>query len=77
MAKKNLHPTWYKTKIFCDGEVVLEVGGTKKELVVEIWSGNHPFYTGSQKILDTLGTVEKFERRYRSISTNIDTSKNN
>jgi large subunit ribosomal protein L31 len=77
MAKKNLHPTWYKTKVFCDGEIVLEVGGTKKELVVEIWAGNHPFYTGSQKILDTLGTVEKFERRYRSISSNSEISKNN
>ena len=50
MAKKNLHPEWHKTKIFCDGKLVLEVGTTKKELYVDIWSGNHPFYTGSQKI---------------------------
>jgi len=75
MAKKNLHPTWYKTKVFCDGQVVLEVGGTKEEMVVEIWAGNHPFYTGSQKILDTLGTVEKFERRYRPLSTDTEISK--
>lgn len=67
MAKKLLHPNYYKTKIFCDGKQILEVGGTKQELTVEIWSGNHPFYTGSQKNLDTLGTIEKFERRYKSI----------
>jgi len=43
---------------------VLEVGTTKKELAVDIWSGNHPFYTGSQKIIDTEGRVEKFQRKY-------------
>jgi large subunit ribosomal protein L31 len=67
MVKKSLHPNYYKTKIFCDGKQILEIGGTKPELTVEIWSGNHPFYTGSQKFLDALGTVEKFERRYKDI----------
>ena len=38
-------------KSFCDGELVLEVGTTKEELSVDIWSGNHPFYTGSQELL--------------------------
>ena len=36
MAKKNLHPEWYKTQVFCDGKLVLEVGTTKKELAVDI-----------------------------------------
>ena len=43
MAKKGLHPEWFKTQIFCDGKLVLEVGTTKKELFVDIWAGNHPF----------------------------------
>ena len=64
MAKKNLHPQWYQTKVFCDGKVILEVGSTRKELLVDIWSGNHPFYTGSQKIIDAEGRVDKFERKY-------------
>jgi large subunit ribosomal protein L31 len=64
MAKKNLHPEWYKTKVYCDGELVLEVGSTQKEIFVEIWAGNHPFYTGSQKIIDSEGRVEQFERRF-------------
>jgi large subunit ribosomal protein L31 len=64
MAKKGLHPEWYQTKVFCDGKLVLEVGTTKKELSVDIWSGNHPFYTGSQKIIDTEGRVEKFQKKY-------------
>jgi len=66
MPKKNLHPDWYLTKVYCDGKLVLEVGTTKSDLSVDIWSGNHPFYTGSQKIIDTEGHVEKFERKYGS-----------
>jgi len=42
----------------------MTVGSTKPELSVDIWSGNHPFYTGSQKMLDTEGRVEKFMRKY-------------
>lgn len=64
MAKKELHPKWYSTKVFCDGKLVLEVGTTKEEMFVDIWSGNHPFYTGSQKIIDAEGRVDKFERKY-------------
>ena len=40
------------------------VGSTKETLNVDIWSGNHPFYTGSQKIIDTEGRVERFMRKY-------------
>jgi large subunit ribosomal protein L31 len=42
----------------------MKVGSTKPRLNVDIWSGNHPFYTGSQKILDTEGRVERFMRKY-------------
>jgi large subunit ribosomal protein L31 len=65
MAKKDLHPEWYKTQVFCDGELVLEVGSTMEKLNVDIWAGNHPFYTGSQKIIDTEGRVEKFQKKYK------------
>ena len=68
MAKKNLHPQWHNTKIYCDGKLIFEVGSTKEELYVDIWSGNHPFYTGSQRLLDTEGRVERFLRKYK-IST--------
>ena len=64
MAKKDLHPKWYNTKVFCDGKLVLEVGTTKEEMYVDIWSGNHPYYTCSQKIIDAEGRVDKFERKY-------------
>ncbi|APB32304.1 LSU ribosomal protein L31P [Gloeomargarita lithophora Alchichica-D10] len=65
MPKPGIHPEWYpEAKVFCNGEVVMTVGSTKPQLQVDIWSGNHPFYTGTQKIIDTEGRVERFMRKY-------------
>jgi len=65
MAKKGIHPEWYPdAKVYCDGQLVLEIGSTKPRLNVDIWSGNHPFYTGSEKIIDTQGRVDRFMRKY-------------
>lgn len=59
------HPKWFTdTKVFCDGQLIMKVGSTQKELHVDVWSGNHPFYTGSQQILDTEGRVERFLRKF-------------
>jgi len=62
--KEGIHPEWYpEAKVICNGEVVMTVGATKPELHVEIYSGNHPFYTGQQRLVDTEGQVERFMRR--------------
>jgi large subunit ribosomal protein L31 len=59
------HPKWFTdTKVFCDGQLIMKVGSTQKELHVDVWSGNHPFYTGSQRILDTEGRLERFLRKF-------------
>ena len=42
----------------------MTVGSTKPELHVDVWSGNHPFFTGTQKIIDTEGRVERFMKKY-------------
>ncbi len=65
MAKPDIHPKWYpEAKVYCNGEMVMTVGSTKPELHVDVWSGNHPFFTGTQKIIDTEGRVERFLRKY-------------
>lgn len=65
MAKPDIHPQWYpEAKVYCNGELVMTVGSTKPELHVDVWSGNHPFFTGTQKIIDTEGRVERFLRKY-------------
>lgn len=42
----------------------MTVGSTKPELHVDVWSGNHPFFTDTQKLIDTEGRVERFLRKY-------------
>ncbi len=70
MAKADIHPTWYPdAKVICNGEVVMTTGSTQPEIHVDVWSGNHPFYTGTQKILDTEGRVDRFMRKYGMGST--------
>jgi len=63
---KDIHPQWYpEAKVICNGEVVMTVGSTQPELRVDVWSGNHPFFTGQGKlIVDTEGRVERFMRKY-------------
>ena len=65
MPKNSIHPTWYdNAKVYCDGQLIMKVGSTQPKLNVDIWAGTHPFYTGSQKIIDTEGRVERFMRKY-------------
>ena len=65
MPKPDIHPTWYPdAKVICNGEVVMTTGSTQPEIHVDVWSGNHPFFTGTQKILDTEGRVDRFMRKY-------------
>ncbi|MCP5097047.1 MAG: 50S ribosomal protein L31 [Chloroflexi bacterium] len=62
--KDKIHPKWYPdAKVFVEGEVVMTIGSTLPEIRVEIWSGTHPFYTGTQRLLDTEGQVDRFMRR--------------
>ena len=65
MPKKDIHPKWYPdAKVICNGEVVMTTGSTQPEIHVDVWSANHPFFTGTQKILDTEGRVDRFMRKY-------------
>lgn len=66
MAKSNIHPHWYaEAKIYCEGKHIMTIGSTKSEIHVDVWSGNHPFFTGTQKIIDSEGRVEKFLKKYK------------
>lgn len=62
--KKDIHPKMMPTKVICEGKVVMETFSTKPEVNVEVWSGNHPFFTGEKRFIDTEGRVEKFQKRF-------------
>ncbi|HER24300.1 MAG TPA: 50S ribosomal protein L31 [Candidatus Atribacteria bacterium] len=62
--KKDIHPKYEKAIISCACGNSFETGSTKKIMKVEICSACHPFFTGKQKIIDTAGRVERFNRKY-------------
>ena len=62
--KKEIHPKWYpEAKITCACGHEFTAGATVPEIKVEICSTCHPFYTGQEKLVDTAGRVEKFEKK--------------
>lgn len=64
--KTKVHPKYYDdAKVTCVCGNTFTVGSTKQELRVEVCSKCHPFYTGEQRIRDTMGRVERFRKRYR------------
>ena len=65
MPKSDIHPIWSKnTPVLCDGKPLCLIGSTKKELQVDMWLANHPFYTKSQVVVDSEGRVERFMKKY-------------
>jgi len=62
--KKDIHPKYnMKTKATCACGSVFEVGSTMPDIKMEICSKCHPFYTGNEKIMDTAGRVDRFNKR--------------
>ncbi len=62
--KPDIHPAYVDTTVTCACGESFQTRSTKPEIKVEICSQCHPFFTGTQKIVDTEGRVEKFIRRY-------------
>jgi large subunit ribosomal protein L31 len=61
--KAGIHPEYQLTTVTCSCGNTFETRSTKADLHVEICSACHPFYTGKQKLLDSGGRVERFQRR--------------
>ena len=61
--KTEIHPEYVTATVRCTCGNEFETRSTKPELRVEICSNCHPFYTGRQKLIDTGGRVERFQRR--------------
>jgi len=62
--KKDIHPNYKRMKITCLCGNVIETSSTQQDIHVEICSRCHPFFTGKQKLIDTAGRVERFQRKY-------------
>jgi large subunit ribosomal protein L31 len=66
--KPKIHPEYFTdAKVVCACGNTFTVGSTKKMVKVELCSKCHPFYTGEQRVVDTMGRVERFKRRYKKV----------
>lgn len=62
--KKGIHPQYYpEAKVICACGNTWTTGSTKEEIHTEMCSACHPFFTGEQRIVDTAGQVDRFQRR--------------
>lgn len=66
--KENIHPAYNDVAVTCSCGNKFNTRSTlgKPALHVEVCSECHPFYTGTQKIVDTAGRIEKFNNKYKT-----------
>ena len=62
--KANIHPNYVDAVVKCACGETFKTRSTKPEIHLEICSKCHPFFTGKQKLVDTAGRVERFQRKY-------------
>ena len=62
--KKDIHPNYVEATVHCSCGNTFTTRSTKSELRIELCSQCHPFYTGKQKLVDSGGRVERFNRRF-------------
>ncbi len=63
--KKGIHPEYKQTTVTCACGNVIETGSTKENIVIEVCSACHPFYTGAKsRIAEKGGRVERFKKKY-------------
>lgn len=74
--KKDIHPEYYKDAVItCSCGNKFTIGSTQKDMKVEVCSACHPFYTGTEKVMDTAGRVEKFKARAQAAEEKGDSKK--
>lgn len=74
--KKDIHPKYHLTTVRCACGFEFPTGSTQENIRVEICSKCHPFFTGKQKLIDTAGQVERFNKRYAGFKNATEEEKN-
>lgn len=62
--KQGIHPEYVEATVHCSCGNTFQTRSTKPNLRVDVCSNCHPFYTGTQRIVDAAGQVERFRRRF-------------
>ena len=64
--KEKIHPKYFTdASVTCSCGNTFTTGSTRQTLKVELCNKCHPFFTGEQKIIDTAGRVERFNKKYK------------
>jgi len=63
-VKEGIHPNYQESVVTCACGNTFTTRSVRKEIHVEICSACHPFFTGKQKLIDTAGRVERFNKKY-------------
>ena len=64
--KSGIHPKYHEVVVTCACGETFKARSTNPELRLEICSKCHPFFTGKQKLIDSAGRVERFQKRYNA-----------
>ena len=67
--KQGIHPEYTETTVTCSCGNTFVTRSVKSDLHVELCNMCHPFYTGKQKLVDTGGRVERFQKKYANVRT--------
>ena len=67
--REGIHPDYTEAVVTCVCGSSFETHSTVGDMKIEICSACHPFFTGTQKIVDTAGRVERFQRKYANLDT--------
>ncbi len=62
--KKGIHPEYVESTVSCACGNSFKTRSIKPVLKVDVCSNCHPFFTGTQRILDSAGRVERFRKRF-------------
>jgi len=63
--KQDIHPNYNDVTVTCACGNTFQTRSTGGDLHIEICSDCHPFFTGKQKLVDTAGRVDRFNKRYQ------------
>ncbi len=67
--KQGIHPEYHEVVVTCACGETFRTRSTRTDLRLEICSKCHPFFTGKQKLIDSAGRVERFQRRYKGVTS--------
>jgi len=67
--KKDIHPEYHEIEVHCACGESWKTRSTRKDMRIEICSKCHPFFTGRQKLVDSAGRVDRFNKRYEKASS--------